>query len=308
MKIKLPARDTAPECILYIEILKTNSENELGKERPVMFLLPGGPGGNHTVYDEIKLRFLEYTDLVLIDPRGCGISSPCDASICTIENAAKDIEALKEALKLEKFILCGGSFGAMVSLYYATQYLDSLCGLILIAGAPSGQFIQTAMKKLETIGTEEQIKLGRKLFSGKIESIQELEHFYSIMLPIYLGKLNNPVPINSSSKKTTKKNPPYFLELLNLGFSEMLPKYNIVDLLKKITIPTLLLAGENDWINDIQYAYQMKKNIQNADLIVFPNAGHYIWNGIEADFSQAIGAYFSTHITNYYQTRYFNGM
>lgn len=308
MKIKLPARDTSPECTLYIEILQANPNSELGKEKPVMLLLPGGPGGNHSVYDGIKPHFLEYADLVLIDPRGCGLSSPSSASVCTMENAIEDIEVLRQALKLEKFILCGGSFGAMVSLYYATQYLNSLCGLILIAGAPSGQFIQTAMKKLEAIGTDEQIKLGRKLLSGKIESIQELENFYSIMLPIYLGKPNNPMPVNDSSKKDTKKNPPYFLELLNMGFSEMLPKYNIIDLLNKITIPTLLLAGENDWINDIQYAYQMKKNIPNADLVIFPNAGHYIWSGIEADFFQAIGVYFSTYITNHQQARYSHGL
>ena len=47
-------------------------------------------------------------------------------------------------------------------------------------------------------------------------------------------------------------------------------------------------AGECDWINDVKYAYQMSELIPNAELIVFPGAGHFIWHGIEEQFYEKI--------------------
>jgi proline iminopeptidase len=132
MKIKIPGRNTIPECELYVEILRKSDDesSQLGSNHPVMFMLPGGPGGNHTVYDSIKASLSKYADLVLIDPRGCGLSSPSEARFCRMEDSVNDTEALRHALGIEKFILLGGSYGAMVSLCYAIKYSKNLQGLI----------------------------------------------------------------------------------------------------------------------------------------------------------------------------------
>src|SRR5579872_3117926 len=147
MKVKIPARNNIPECELYIEILQNagNTAGQLGNERPVMFMLPGGPGGNHTVYDGIKTSLSKYANLVLIDPRGCGLSSPSEVRFCRMEESVNDLEVLRKVLGIDKFILFGGSYGAMVSLCYAIKYSRNLLGLILLAGAPSGAFRDTAL-------------------------------------------------------------------------------------------------------------------------------------------------------------------
>src|SRR5579864_5584164 len=145
MKVKIPSRNSVPECELYIEIIRNSvgATGQLGNERPVMFMLPGGPGGNHTVYDGIKTSLSKYADLVLIDPRGCGLSSPSKAKFCKIEESVNDIEGLRQKLNVKKFILFGGSYGAMVSMCYAITYSKNLLGLILVGGAPSGTFRDT---------------------------------------------------------------------------------------------------------------------------------------------------------------------
>jgi hypothetical protein len=49
-----------------------------------------------------------------------------------------------------------------------------------VAGAPSGECLDTALETLRKIGTEEQIALTEKLFSGKIESVAEKEKYYDL--------------------------------------------------------------------------------------------------------------------------------
>lgn len=305
MKIRIPRRKEIPACELYIEIIKCSDNTDNLSDRPTMFMLPGGPGGNHTVYDGIKKFLSVYADLVLIDPRGCGLSSPSEAKFCTIEESANDLEALRNVLSLDKFILFGGSYGAMVSLKYAINYNENLQGMILVAGAPSGECFDTALETLRTIGTDEQIALTEKLFAGKIESVEEKEKYYSIMRNIYLGKNKEEITLDKKNIPTLGKKLPYFLELSNFGHLTLLPNYNVVDELHKITAPTLLLAGERDWINNVKYAYQMKNLIPNSDLIVFPEAGHFIWQGIEDKFYQVIEQFISNIMLHNSQTLQF---
>lgn len=296
MKIKIPKRNAIPECELYVEILResTNTSNQLGYERPVMLMLPGGPGGNHTVYDAIKTALLNFADLVLLDPRGCGLSSPSEAMFCTMEESVNDIEALRQKLGIDKFILFGGSYGAMVGLRYAISYSSNLLGLILVAGAPSGKCFDTALETLKKIGTNEQITLTEKLFEGRITSIEEKEKYYTIMQNIYLAKSAEEFALNKVDIPTVKKKLPYFLELSNFGHSTLLPNYDVVEELHKITAPTLLLAGEYDWINNVKYAYQMHELIPNSELEIFSGAGHFVWHGIEEQFNDKIGKFIAT--------------
>lgn len=290
---------------LYIEIIHQSdcSTYHLGYERPVMFMLPGGPGGNHTVYDGIKASLSKYADLVLIDPRGCGLSSSSEARFCRMEESVNDIEALRHELGIEKFILFGGSYGAMVSLCYAITHSINLDALILVAGAPSGKCFDTALETLRNIGTHEQITLTEKLFAGKIESVEEKEKYYSIMRNIYLTRKNNEeTASNKNNIPTLDKKIPYFLELSNFGYSTILPNYDVVHVLHKISAPTLLLAGEHDWINNVKYAYQMNELIPDSDLFVFPKAGHFIWQGIEEQFYEKIATFISNRILKHTAT------
>ena len=287
MKIKIPSRNNIPECELDIEVLKKSSESQLEHKRPIMLVLPGGPGGNKTVYDEIKYFLFEFADLILIDPRGCGLSSPSEAHFCTMEESVNDIEALRKELSIEKFILLGGSYGAMIALKYAISHSKNLLSLILLSGAASGKCFDTALETLKNIGTTEQIRLTEKLFSGKIESTEEKEKYYSIMKNIYLAKKIETISTETQIPTIAKKIP-YFLELSNLGHSKLLPNYDVTHELCKINTPTLLLAGEYDWINNVKYAHEMHKSILNSELIVFPKAGHFIWKGIEKQFFEEI--------------------
>ena len=69
---------------------------------------------------------------ILFDQRGSGKSSP-HASLedNTTWHLVSDIEALREHLKVEKWIVFGGSWGSTLALAYSQRHPERCLGLIL---------------------------------------------------------------------------------------------------------------------------------------------------------------------------------
>lgn len=264
--IQIPARRKVPATKLYCRVTQKESI-KLGT-RPVMILVPGGPGGNHSVYLPIVNQLLQFADLVLFDPRGCGNSDPSEAKYCTIDHYIDDIEAIRFYFNLDKIVLLGASYGSMASLGYAIKYPTHLEKLILLAGAPSYKFIETAKKNLERKGTVQQKAVAQKLWKGTFRNAKEFSDFYKIMAPLY--------SVNSvAAPPTTSSGIPYNVKVTNLGFKDFLRTFNYENEIEKITCSTLIIWGEDDWINDVCYAKFIASRIQGSTLHIFKNCGHF---------------------------------
>ncbi|PHQ78775.1 MAG: hypothetical protein COB66_08220 [Coxiella sp. (in: Bacteria)] len=265
-KIQLPMRADAPVTYLYCKVLlKDNSS--LGN-RPVMIFVPGGPGGNHAVYLSMATHLLEYADLILFDPRGCGGSDSSDALHCSIDHYIDDIEAIRAHFNVNELILLGGSYGAMASLGYAIRYPERLEKLILLAGAPSYKFIETAKQNLEKRGAAAQKAVAQKLWNGEFKDANEFADFYNTMASLYSATLKDKPP-------TTSSGIPYNVEITNLGFKNFLRTFNFEHEMQNIRCETLIICGQDDWINDPSHARLMASNIQTSTLHVFENCGHF---------------------------------
>src|SRR5262249_30881633 len=82
-------------------------------ERPVLFLLHGGPGGDHAGFKTSSAALRDVAQLVYVDHRGCGRSSPGDAADYTLDNNIDDLDALREYLGLARISILGSSYGGM---------------------------------------------------------------------------------------------------------------------------------------------------------------------------------------------------
>jgi proline iminopeptidase len=77
--------------------------------------------------------------IVLFDQRNCGRSTPAaadlsvDMSLNTTAHLIADMEALRELLGIERWLLFGGSWGVTLSLAYAERHPDRVLGLLMIA-------------------------------------------------------------------------------------------------------------------------------------------------------------------------------
>lgn len=246
-------------------------------EKPVLFLIHGGPGGNHIhfKYDSIKLQ--EYAQLIFIDQRGCGWSKKTKKADYTLENNIEDIEALRKYLGLKRISILGVSYGGMVAQGYAIRYKKNIDKLILVVTAPSYHFIDEARKNLQLIGNTEQIAVCEKyLWNGTFNSDQDVNTYFNVMDPLYIYNHKKKKRRRPSSKKATSNELKNILsyDVLNAGFSDFLHHFNYIPKLKNINCPTLILAGQNDWVCSPNQSRIMAKNIPNAKLKVFQKCGH----------------------------------
>jgi proline iminopeptidase len=247
--------------------------------------MPGGPGGNHTIYDSIVKALAQHINLILFDPRGCGHSSPSDPQYCTISHYIDDVEAIRQHYNIaaENFILLGASYGAMAALGYAIQYPAKLKKLILIGGAASGEFITQAQANLLARGTEEQRQVAEKLWAGTFVDAEDFAEYRRIMAPLYQYSYNEDSP-----PPVTTNNIPYNVAVANLGFSQFLRVFDYRPQLSEVSCQTLILAGQNDWINDPRQAQLMHRDIANSRLVIYQNCGHFIWLDRRDDFLQEL--------------------
>lgn len=97
---------------------------------PVLFL-HGGPGAG---CEEYHRRFFnpEFYRIILFDQRGAGKSTPhAELENNTTWDLVADIEAIRQHLKIDRWVVFGGSWGATLALAYAQSQPQRVLGLIL---------------------------------------------------------------------------------------------------------------------------------------------------------------------------------
>lgn len=248
-------------------------------ERPVLFLIHGGPGGNHLHFKKDSNQLQNVAQLVFIDQRGCGWSKKTKQTDYSLENNIEDIEALRKYLGHKKICILGHSYGGVVAQGYSIRYRKNVEKLILCATIPSYHFIEEAKNNLKTIGSKSQIAICNKfLWNGSFTNAKEVDRYFQIMDSLYyFSKQKNKKHLLKRSKNISPSWENVFsYEALNNGFGDFLHKFNFIPHLKKIIAPTLILAGNNDWICTPKQSEIIASHIPNAKLKIFKNCSHII--------------------------------
>lgn len=100
------------------------------KGQPVVFL-HGGPGGG---LDPDYRRYFDpkFYRIILFDQRGCGKSTPfAELQENTTWDLVKDIESIRSHLKIDKWLVFGGSWGSTLALAYGVTHPTKVTGMIL---------------------------------------------------------------------------------------------------------------------------------------------------------------------------------
>ena len=127
-----PPIESFNKGMLKVSDLHTLYWEESGNPQgnPVVFL-HGGPGGG--VNPEQRCFFdPKVYRIILFDQRGSGQSLPCaELKENTTWNLVKDIETIREMLKIDKWVVFGGSWGSTLALTYAISHPNRVKALIL---------------------------------------------------------------------------------------------------------------------------------------------------------------------------------
>jgi proline iminopeptidase len=252
-------------------------------ERPVLFLLHGGPGGDHASFKtQATAELRDVAQVIYVDHRGSGRSKPADPSTYTLDDNIEDLEALRQTLGLEQISILGSSYGGMVALGYAIRYPDRVANLVLAATAPSFRFLDDAKRILAERGTPDQIRICQLLWDGNFESLDQLKEYYKLMGPMYATTFA-PDAFDAGWERGIRN-----FEQTNIGFAGFLRTFDYTDELSSITCPTLVLAGAHDWICAPNHSVIIAERIPRAHLKIFANSSHSIAQDEPAAFLAAI--------------------
>lgn len=240
------------------------------QQKPVFFVIHGGPGVDHTTCRPVLSPLSEIAQLVYFDHRGHGRSARGNSETYTLDNNVEDMEVLRQYLGLERIGLLGFSYGGMVALTYASRYPNHVSQLIPVVTAADSRFLTLAQAKLAREGTPEQQVIAQLLWDGQFASEQQLQEYFQLLGPLY--SLTFDLDKSMDAWRRVIFNP----EAINQAFGGFLRTYDIRAALPQISVPTLVIGAEKDWICPPQFSREIAQAIPNARLEIVPNSGHSI--------------------------------
>ena len=237
------------------------------RDKPVLFVLPGGPG-DHTNLRPALTPISDKAQLVYLDYRGSGRSARGRVETYTMENHVEDIEALREHLGLDTIGVLGVSFGGMVALSYATRYGDNLSHLVLVVTAPDGRFLKRAQEILAERGTAQQQRTAQRLWDGDFETPEQMATYFETLGPLYSKTFD----LAEERSRKYIHSP----DAINAAYRGYLHDYDVLDELPRITAPTLVIGAAHDWITAPEFSVEMADRIPHAELRMFERSGHAV--------------------------------
>ena len=238
----------------------------LQQNTPTLILLHGLTNHSHC-WNVFAQRMSTHYPILALDLRGHGESAWDPDALYNTAEMVSDLAAMVLTLKLKRFALLGGSLGGIVAYQYASQKPSSLTRLIVVDMAPEVDpdglaMIRHAMLKQPIYKTAEDIfQYERSLNPVPDESIQR-------------AQVNHGIMQLESGKWVYRMDPAV---LLAFEQNTLFPKSDIqLKMLKSISVPTLLLRGENSILVTPKEAKQFVETIQNGTWIDIQGAGHTI--------------------------------
>lgn len=243
---------------------------------PVLIAHSGGPGTDARLWDDFA-RIDDFVTIVMMHPRGSGLSGPADGNAYLLPDYASDIEALRLHLGLDKPIVMGWSHGGMVVQQFAFTYPESLSKLILVdTSAYFGDFlgdIEGAVQEFkEEPWFEKSFAALKAEWAGHYETDDDMARLWAEEMKFYFKTFDERA---AAYQERTKDLPVRIVPLKTFNDLEA----NTMDLrlqLKNISVPTLVIVGRHDFITNVAMAEEIVKHIPGARIEIFEDSGHFV--------------------------------
>jgi proline iminopeptidase len=255
-------------------------------QTPIIFL-HGGPGsGQHNRY---RQRFNPFEqNVIFFDQRGSGRSLPYGSlENNTTADLVDDIEKIANYLKLEKFILTGGSWGSCLALMYALKYPERVISMAL-QGIFTGsraeidyldkggfrtffpdaweQYLSQTPKSYHNDPTSYHFE---RILSDNPIAMHDSAHIYAALEKSLVSLDDRYIPEDQDQFDAI----PIRTEVYYMANHCFLEDRYILDNAHKLTMPVWIVQGRYDFICPPSTAYELHQKIQNSTLI-WTMAGH----------------------------------
>jgi len=246
---------------------------------PALVCHPGGPGFSADYFGDFAGLGESYT-LVLLDPRGTGGSDrPADPRAYAIDDYVSDLDDLRAHLGLGRMLLLGHSHGGVVALVYAARHPEHVDRLVAASTLARFQAEQEAAMtaamhaKSDEPWYEDACAALAAEQAGEWGSDEELAALVRRELPFYFACYGDP---ERAYVRSIEGEIPCgaALKLFN---EEIFATFDLRPELARITAPTLVITGADDFVTGPVAAEEITAGVPGARLVLVPGAGHFVF-------------------------------
>ncbi|KCZ61680.1 prolyl aminopeptidase [Hyphomonas atlantica] len=254
----------------------------------------GGPGGGSSpemrrFFDPGKYR------IILFDQRGCGRSTPhSELRENTTWDLIDDMESIRDALGVDRWLVFGGSWGSTLSLAYGVTHPDRTLGLVLrgiflVSKAEIQWFYQSGASRLFPDAYDRYIKpipederddllmaFHKRLIGddkqARIDAARAWSRWEGETLSIK-GPTTTPARFNEDDfvDAFARIECHYFV---NRGFFAS-DNWLLEEAKTKLKdVPGVIVHGRYDVVTPLSTAWALSKAWPKADIHIIPDAGH----------------------------------
>jgi 3-oxoadipate enol-lactonase len=229
----------------------------VGDGPPIVFLHPFPVNHNFwkPVADALSTRYR----IVLPDLRAHGQSGVGEGAAATMQKHADDVARLCDELKIGRATFVGCSIGGYILFEFWRRFRERVNALALWDTKAAADIPEARANRLQS--AEQVMERGS-------------EQFVDAMLEKLLGestRRNRPDIVDDARRmmlRTSKEG----VAAAQRGMAE---RSDSVATLATITVPTLVVVGEEDTATPMAEAQVMLKGIRGSELRTVPRAGHY---------------------------------
>ncbi len=257
-----------------------------GSGDPIL-VIHGGPGLDQGYLKPQLLELAKNHEVIFYDQRGSGksLDTVMDRSVINLEQFTDDIEAVRKALGLEHMIVLGHSWGGILGMTYSIKYPDHLAKLVLVDTVPADiEGIMATSTNLNTRLEPIQEEIAALNDYEQLEKLnaEEINALNRKMFSVYF---HNPQNLEKLTLNMTAESARGGFKVQEMMMEDMF--INLFPDLKKLTVPTTVIIGEQDFI-PLWTSEAIVKAIPGAKLVVIPECGHFPYIEKPEEFLRAV--------------------
>jgi len=272
LQAQLPDSIQLSNASLYYEIK--------GEGLPIL-LLSGGPGLSSGQLSSLRDSLSQKYKCILFDQRGTGQShtSPFDSTTINLKQSIEDISSLLKKLKLDRVIIVGHSWGAMLAVNFAIAYPSQINKLVLIGSGPlafSDFIIQqdNIMGRTNNAERENMDRLQDSISQAKSPS--EATAYRKKLGKQFLKFISyDPTKVDSMFEEVSKSRTNFAMQSLMIQDLQKM-NYNVKSKIGSFNFPTLVICGRQDPVGLFPSIYLKELN-NKFNLVWIEKSGHFTW-------------------------------
>jgi proline iminopeptidase len=273
----------------------------LGTGVPLL-LLHGGPGADHSDFLPALRPLARRCQLVLIDERGSGRSERLkDPKGYTLNYMVKDVERVRQHLKLPRLVVLGHSFGGILAQAYAVRYPKRILGLVLAGTGSSARCIDRDFRNIrERLPPRLRARLGRLEKAGIFQADGAYKRAYAAVS----AKALTPYMYAKPPPPRGQQAPQLGMEVLremwvrrsDFRIDGNLKGFDFTHSLSRVKAPSLVVIGDRDLVSTAT-ADISRDSLSRATLVVMAECAHMMFIDQPARFNRMLEEFLSSCTT-----------